>query len=49
MERKKEASIVGPSVATILIDASYTLNLPEEKGILLTDKTENRQKMLDKR
>ena len=44
-----EAPIVGPSVATIFIDASYTLNIPAEKDILLTGKTENRVKILDRR
>ena len=44
-----EAPIVGPSVATIFIDASYSMNIPVEDEILLSGKIENRVKILDKR
>ncbi|QVY66290.1 hypothetical protein [Polaribacter sp. Q13] len=41
----KESPIVGPSVAVIYIDASYSLLLPEEKDLIISGQTENRLKI----
>lgn len=48
-EPSKESAIRGASIAVIFTDASYPMHMPTIDEIVLTGKTEHRQKIIDKR